>query len=79
MQIANRVEDNSSDDVDGERLVVGSIGIRTVPMAARCIKTGFGLHGRRVWRTYARKCLKLLVDLKGFEPLTSSMPFKNFQ
>ena len=39
----------------------------------------FGLHGRGVWRAEARKCLKSLVDLDGFEPSTSSMPFKKYQ
>ena len=47
--------------IEAGDLVVGSIEIHTVPMAAHAsngVWTPVGLHGRGIWRAEARKCLK---------------------
>ena len=59
--------------------MVGGVETYTVLMAAHAsnwVWTPVGLHRRGTWRAEARKCLRDLVDLNGFEPLTSSMPWK---
>ena len=54
---------HSSDCVEDEEQFVGSIGN----------------PGARNFMGRDPNCLKSLVDLNGFEPLTSSMPFKKYQ
>ena len=67
------------DPVEDEDPIVGNIEIDAVPMAASAsngVWTPVGLHTSRIRRALAADSMKGLVDLQGFEPWTSSMPWK---